>query len=387
MVFMFPGVRTARTGARQRRRPGRTLLLLVLIAGFEVLSLAPGARAQDLALNAYQARALGVTVQAPAPESSGEVVGLAAEVMVPNNQLHVVSTPLPGLVESIQVAVNERVRKGQLLARMQSSALAEAQRGYLQAQTQLQLAAANLDRDQKLAAEGLIAESRLLSTRAGHVEATALLAERRHVLRLAGMSDTDIARLQGGTAITSGVAILAPATGVVVEQMAQAGQRLEAYTPIYKIAQLDPLWLEIQAPLARAAGIREGSAVRVPSADASGRIISVGKAVTPESQTLMLRALVTRNAARLRPGQYVEAAVASDTGTGSQWRVPNAALVRHQSRLLLFARTPTGFRSVPVTMVQEGPQSSVVAGELAGTDAIAVAGVAALKARLLGIGG
>jgi RND family efflux transporter MFP subunit len=376
MVFMFPGVRTARTGARQRRRPGRTLLLLVLIAGFEVLSLALGARAQDLALNAYQARALGVTVQAPAPESSGEVVGLAAEVMVPNNQLHVVSTPLPGLVESIQVAVNERVRKGQLLARMQSSALAEAQRGYLQAQTQLQLAAANLDRDQKLAAEGLIAESRLLSTRAGHVEATALLAERRHVLRL-----------EGGTAITSGVAILAPATGVVVEQMAQAGQRLEAYTPIYKIAQLDPLWLEIQAPLARAAGIREGSAVRVPSADASGRIISVGKAVTPESQTLMLRALVTRNAARLRPGQYVEAAVASDTGTGSQWRVPNAALVRHQSRLLLFARTPTGFRSVPVTMVQEGPQSSVVAGELAGTDAIAVAGVAALKARLLGIGG
>lgn len=385
---MFSGARGARTGALpQPRSWRRSHSLPVRLAACVLLAWAPGASAQDIALSAEQARALGVAVQAPAAGSGGEVVGLAAEVMVPNNQLHVVSTPLPGLVESIQVAVNARVRKGQLLARMQSSALAEAQRGYLQAHTQLQLAAANLDRDQKLAAEGLIAESRLLSTRASHVEASALLAERRHVLRLAGMSEADIARLQSGTAITSGVAILAPASGVVVEQMAQAGQRLEAYTPIYKIAQLDPLWLEIQAPLARAAGIREGAAVRVPSADAAGRIISVGKAVTPESQTLMLRALVTRNAARLRPGQYVEAAVASDTGTGSQWRVPNAALVRHQSRLLLFARTPAGFRAVSVTLVQEGPQSSVVAGELAGTDAIAVAGVAALKARLLGIGG
>lgn len=377
--------RPARGGApRLRHRAWRPLQPLVAIAG---LALALGASAQEIALSPEQGRALGVAVQAPVAESGGEVVGLAAEVMVPNNQLHVVSTPLPGLVESIEVAVNEPVRKGQLLARMQSSALAEAQRGFLQALTQLQLAGANLDRDQKLAAEGLIAESRLLSSRASHVEASALLAERRHVLRLAGMSDADIGRLQAGTVITSGVTILAPAAGVVVEQMAQAGQRLEAYTPIYKIARLDPLWLEIQAPLARAAGIREGAAVRVPSADAAGRIISVGKAVTPESQTVMLRALITRNAGRLRPGQYVEAAVASDTGGGSQWRVPNAALVRHQGRLLVFARTRGGFRALPVTLAQEGPQSSLVAGELSGVDAIAVAGVAALKARLLGIGG
>ena len=53
------------------------------------------------------------------------------------------------------------------------------------------------------------------------------------------------------------------------QQVAQAGQRLEAYTPIYRIARLDPLWLEIQVPLARAAGVREGARVRVPSVEAS----------------------------------------------------------------------------------------------------------------------
>jgi len=351
-----------------------------------ILSCASAALAQEVAITAAQAKTLGITTLAPEPQATGEIAGLAAEVMVPNNQLHVVSTPLPGLVESVQVAVNEQVRRGQLLARLQSSALAEAQRGYLQASTQMQLARANLDRDQKLAAEGLIAESRLLSTKAGHVEASALQAERRHALRLAGMSDAAITGLQSGSAISSSVNIVAPVSGVVIEQVAQAGQRLEAYTPIYKVAQLDPLWLEIQVPLARAAGIREGAAVRVPSVDARGKIISVGRSVTPESQTVMLRALISVNAAKLRPGQYVETAVAAADTEVIQWRVPNGSLVRHQNRLLVFVKSTQGFRPVAVTMINEGAQSSVVAGELKGA-AIAVGGMSALKARLMGIGG
>jgi membrane fusion protein, heavy metal efflux system len=268
---------------------------------------------------------------------------------------------------------------------MQSTALAEAQRSFLQAGTQAELARANLDRDQKLAADGLIAESRLMSTQAMHVQAVALLAERRNALKLAGMSDTAIAALQSGTAISTTITMAAPVDGVVIEQMAQAGQRLEAFTPIYRIARLDPLWLEIQVPLARAAGIREGAPVQVPSADAKGRIISVGRRVTPESQTVMLRALISVNATRLRPGQYVEATVATAGSEAPQWRVPNAALARHQGNTLVFVATARGFRAVTVVLVNEGPQTSLVSGELAGAR-IAVGGIAALKARLLGIG-
>ncbi|MBX9965531.1 MAG: efflux RND transporter periplasmic adaptor subunit [Burkholderiales bacterium] len=359
-----------------------------LLAGLLLFALAvvPWARGQEIALTSDQVKALGITTSPPLPQATGEVHGLAAEVMVPNNQLHVVSTPLPGLIESVLVAVNERVQRGQPLARMQSTALAEAQRSFLQAGTQTELARANLDRDQKLAADGLIAESRLMSTQAMHVQAVALLAERRNALKLAGMSDAAIAALQSGTAISTTITMTAPVDGVVIEQMAQAGQRLEAFTPIYRIARLDPLWLEIQVPLARAAGIREGAPVQVPSADAKGRIISVGRRVTPESQTVMLRALISVNAARLRPGQYVEVTVATAAGGTPQWRVPNAALVRHQGKPLLFVRTGQGFRAVPVALVNEGPQATLVTGDLAGAE-IAVSGIPALKARLLGMGG
>lgn len=363
----------------------KRILRLALAALAVLLAVVP-ASAQDLTLTAPQVRALGIVTAAPEPQPGREALGLAAEVMVPNNQLHVVSTPLPGLVDAVLVAVNESVKRGQVLARMQSSALAEAQRAYLQALTQRQLARANLDRDQKLAGEGLIAESRLLSTQASHLEATALLSERRHALKLAGMSDRAIDALQSGTTISSSVTIIAPVNAVVIEQMAQAGQRLEAFTPLYKLAQLDPLWLEIQVPLARAAGVREGAAVRVPSVEAEGRIISVGKAVTPESQTLMLRALISKNAARLRPGQYVEAAVATGSGQAAQWRVPSGALARVKDRVLVFVKTAKGFRAVPMALADEGATSAIVSGELPDGAQIAVEGVAALKSRLLGAG-
>ena len=342
--------------------------------------------AQEITVTAAQQKALGVTIVVPEPQAKREILGLAAEVMVPNSQLHVVSTPLAGLVDTVLVAVNETVKRGQLLARMQSSALAEAQRAYLQATTQRELARANLDRDQKLAAEGLIAESRLLSTKASHVEAAALFAERRHALKLAGMSDKSIAATQSGSTISSTVSIVAPVDGVVIAQMAQAGQRLEAYTPIYKVAQLDPLWLEVQVPLARAAGVREGAPVRVPSVEASGRIISVGHSVTPSSQTVMLRALISTNASRLRPGQYVEAAVSVADGAVHQWRVPNAALLRLEGKVLVLARTTKGFRAVPVTPIQEGPTTSVVTGDLDGVTGIALGGISSLKAQFIGIG-
>lgn len=341
----------------------------------------------EIALTDEQIKSLGVTVGKLQSPASAEIGGLAAEVIVPNAQLHVISTPLAGLVDSVLVAVNERVRRGQVLARMQSAAFAEAQRAYLQAFTQLQLARANLDRDEKLAVDGLIAESRLMSTKANHVEATALLAERGHALKLAGMSASAMTKLHRGGTISSAVQIVAPVDGAVVEQMAQAGQRLEAYTPIYKIAQLDPLWLEIQAPLTRAAGIREGASVRVPSAEATGKIISIGKSVTPESQTVMLRALITVNATRLRPGQYVEAVVAGASATAAQWQVPNEALMRHSNQALVLVRSPKGFRAVSVELLNEGPRITLVSGALSSKDEIAVTGISALKARLVGLGG
>jgi len=121
------------------------------IFGLIVLSTTqPAWAGDDVAFSAKQAQALGITTAALPGKQSGEVSGLPAQVVIPPNQLFGISTPLPAMVEQTLVGVGDSVRKGQPIARVQSPALAEAQRGLVQATVQSTLAQENLTRDEAL---------------------------------------------------------------------------------------------------------------------------------------------------------------------------------------------------------------------------------------------
>lgn len=365
-----------------RTGPGVVALLATLLVP-------PLHAAEVVPVSAAQMKSLGIETAPLSAQRAGELPGLPAQVVVPNNQLHVLSAPMPVLVERMLATAGEHVKKGQTLARLQGPAVVEMQRAYLQAATQLRLAKDNLARDEKLFAEGIIAESRYRATRSQHAELAAAYGERRQVLRLAGMSEAAIVRLQSGSGLGSAIDIASPVDGVVLEQLATAGQRLEAASPIFKVAKLDPLWLDIQLPIARRDMVTEGDQVTLPAQQAAGKVLVVGHGVGG-SQTVLVRAEITRGTERLHPGQFVEAtvvAVVRNDRAGLLWSVPNAALARLQDRVLVFVQTAQGFRVVPVGLIAEGAQSSTIRGDLKGDERIAVRGVSSLKAALMGIGG
>jgi len=379
--------------SRAFRRHGAVLLALVLAASAgpawtqapaPAQSPAQASAPPEVRIDDAQRKALGIETAAPVPAQAGDVQGLPARVVIPNHQLRMVSAPLAAMVEQILVATEQQVRKGQRLVRMLSPGLADLQHTYLQAVTHYELARDSLLRDEKLIEAGVIPESRMVATRSRMNEVSADLAERLQALRLAGMSDAAIEQLRQGRAVGV-IELTAPMDGVVVEQLATVGQRVEAAAPLIKLARLDPLWLEIQVPVARLSGLERGAPVRVPGADASGTVLAVGRSVAAESQTALVRAEITRGAARLRPGQLVEASLQTSP-EGGQWRVPNAALARQGGRVFVFVRTGTGFRAQPVRIVGEGAESSLIATPLGAADRIAVRGVASLKSALLGIG-
>lgn len=357
---------------------------LVLSAALLAASLVAFA-AGEVKVGTEQIQALGIETIVLSSRATARIEGLPAQVVVPGAQLHVVSAPLAALVERVLVSPHQPVKKGQVLARLQSPALAELQHTFLQAATQASLARATLEREEKLYADGIIAQSRLLASRSHFVEVSADLAERTQALRLAGMSEPAIGRLRSGQRVGTSIELVSPLDGVVLEQMAVAGERVEAAAAVLKVARLDPLWLEIQLPLARLDEVRDGAEVTVPGLDAAGVVIAVGRSVASANQTVLVRARIERGAARLRPGQYVEAAVAS-TGEGMRWSVPAQALARVAGEPVVFVRSAEGFRAQPVKVLSESSGQGVIAGELKGDERIAVKGVAALKAALAGIG-
>ncbi len=346
---------------------------------------APSESASEIPIKASQFATLGI---ATAPVVSADATfgaRLPARVVIPPAQVRVVSAPQTGLVESLLVAKGDEVHAGQILAHVQSPELIALQRDYLQTLTQLHLAASDLKRDEELFKEGVIAKRRLLEKRSRHAELIAARDERRQALLLAGMLDEAIKELERSRQLTSQLAVCAPIDGVVMERMVTAGERVERIDPLYRLASLDPLWLEIRAPLNQIGSLAPGSVVEVLAPQASGTLILIGREVDPDSQTVLLRAEVADGSELLRPGQFVQARLVVPAGSG--YSVASSALVRSADAVYVFVRTAQGFRAVPVKVISEQDGHAVVAGELKAREEVAVRGVSALKAAWLGLGG
>lgn len=344
--------------------------------------------ADEITLKPEQIQSSGITTLELGTKQSGELSGMPAQVTVPSNQLFVIATTLPALVAQTTAGVGDAVKKGQILARLQSPALAEAQRGLLQAATQEQLAKDNLTRDEQLWKDGIISESRYRNTRSLYVEARAALTERKQMLQISGMPETAIAKLLNSNNLNSLLTITSPIDGVVLEKNVNAGQHVDAATPLFKVAQLSPLSLEIQVPLGSIQGLKVGAAVSVPAYGASGKLIAIGRSLSSANQTVLLRALIEEGTENLRAGQFVEASIATAAiADQAQWNIPNSALARIGDKTFVFVETSKGFRPAAVTVLHEGAQNSMVSGDLKQGEKVAVHGVSALKASMMGIGG
>ena len=220
------------------------------------------------------------------------------------------NAPLGGRIEKMAVGVDEAVRVGQVLAELQSPALAHAQAEFLVAHKKEQLLRTTLDREQSLSPYGAVTKKQVIATRNEHAQAQAVTAERRQALRHYGMADEAIDRLIATQALDARLVVTSPIDGVVIESTGVPGQTVEALAPLYRLVQLAPLWAEIQVPAARATKFAVGAAVVIGEHALAGRVVSVGTSVDATAQTVIVRAEFPGPHKDLRPGQAVEARIA-----------------------------------------------------------------------------
>lgn len=334
-----------------------------------------------------QQKAFGIALAAPGPAGETLTRRYPAKVAVPNRQMRVVSAPQGGILSALLVAEGEQVTAGQVLAEIRSPELIDTQSQYLESVTRLALAESELKRDQMLHREGVIAERRLLESQAKQRELATQVEQRRQILALAGLSAEAIDTLTRTRALSSTLPVHAPIAGVVLEQMVSTGQAVAAAEPLYRVAQVRPLWLEIHVPVDQVAAVRVGSRVLLPELGTEGTIITIGRMVHQEDQGVLVRAEVSDGTERLRPGQFVQAQLSS-SAEETGWRVPAAAVVRNAGAAYLFVAREGGFEALPVTVLAEEEQTAVVStppgSRLGPEDQVAVSGVVALKAAWLG---
>ena len=218
-----------------------------------------------LAASVLQALSAGGPKAAPAPKAARvKPSGVAAEgrvVTYPGADV-VVGTERAGRLVSVRFEEGGAVRKGELLAELESdelrAGLAEARARISEAEAEIRLAEANLKRREQLVAQQILA-------------ANDMDQARRDIEIARARRETALAEADRYEAQLRKSRILAPISGTVVARHADAGETLEANKPLVTIADLTRLRVEAETDEADAGALALGAAVAITSEGYAGR--------------------------------------------------------------------------------------------------------------------
>ncbi len=340
----------------------------------------------QIKLSEAQLYNLGVKLGEPEVISTSPLLDAPAKVTIPPANEYIVSTSHAGLVNEILVTVGDEVEKGQLLAIINSPDLLTLQQHHLQSVNELKLARTDFLRDQKLYKEGVIADRRWLKTQANYHVFVSHLNETRQLLSIAGLSMQEIKQLEKKHILNSQLKIVAPISGVVLERDVTMGGQVDALGALFKIANLNKLWLDISIPQQRINLVHLGDKATIQSMNVTARIFLLGKYVDYENQTILVRAEIDSGLDLIRPGQTVNAQI-SQSSANPMFKVPNSALAQYMGVTYVFMRTKTGFIAQPVQVLGRQERKTIITGEIQENSVIALRGAVALKANFLGLGG
>lgn len=357
------------------------------LAAVVLAALPLAAAAEQVSIDQAGIDNLGVETAAPQPVASASGTAVRARVVIPPSNEYAVGPMMAGVVDRVYALAGQGIEKGALLAEVLSNEFIGLQREYVDAVVESGLAQSNLARDRQLVEEGIVSKRRLEETRAAANAARARRNAARELLLQAGLDVSAVEALAASQSFRRTLPLRAPIDGVVTEAAAVTGQKVDALEPLFRVADLSQLWLELQLPRELVARMEAGTPVLAASGgQVIGRVLSVGRVVDPDTQIALARAELTTNLEGLRPGQFMSVRVGETSGSGTRGlvSVPVSALIRSANAAYVFVRNADGFEVRPVEVVSAEDDSVCLAGGVDPGEKVAVRGVAALKALWLG---
>lgn len=162
-------------------------------------------------------------------------------------------------------------------------------------------------------------------------------------------------------------AVIAPLSGVVTARNANPGENTSD-KPLFTVADLSTVWVELSLFPRDISMVRVGQSVRVRGADnvksADGEVVYVAPFGTSTSQTLTARVLLDNSERHWPPGLYVTAELTLST-TPVPLAVRSEALQTIEERTVVFVRNEHGFEA---RTVQIGRSDGEIAEVLSGVE-------------------
>ena len=312
----------------------------------------------------------GIQLRAAGPSKIRSVLQLQGEIQFNQDRVAHVVPRLAGVVSRVAKNLGDQVKRGELLAVLESQALSDLKSEHFAAQSRLDLARGNLEREKRLWEEKISAQQDYLASRQAAVEAEIAHRNVEQKLLALGLTHEAVMRSGGADSLTR-YEIRSPMDGVVTEKHIAVGEAVKEDASIFTIADLSSVWAEMTIYPKDLGSVKLGQKVTVRAsalnAEAEGRVSYVGSLIGEQTRSAKARVTLQNPERSWRPGLFVTVDLVQDES-----EVPVAVSVEAIQTLrdakVVFGRFGEFFEARPVELGRsDGKTVEILSGLAPGT--------------------
>jgi len=319
-----------------------------------------------------EGRVVVETLVARAPQGRATIPGEVQASEVGEAQ---VTSLVAGRIASLEVKLGDPVKKGQVVALVESPDVGHAQADLLRARGRATLASRALARQVDLEGQAATSKAAVDEARAEDSAARADLLAAKTMLRSLGAAEAGDSEVSASV-----VALRAPIDGVITERTGVLGGPIGAQAPLYRIVASDRRVVLAKLPETSALHPAEGTKVKLLARGTLGNgavpcegAVERNVGVVDATRTIALRIRIDGACPGLVPGRFVEvsfgeAVIAVETDAGADLYVPTAAIVEVRG-------VPSVFVALAGAADGKFARRSVRTGTTSGDDTVVAAGL------------
>lgn len=310
------------------------------------------ANAEKVQITSEQEKNWNINVEKPQSTSRYPLGDFIAEVVTPPTLLHTISLPFEAHVKTLNVAKYQRVKKGDLLAKVTGTKWIEVQQQAIADAIEFKHHKHMTERKDMLCKEDIIPKKECMIARAEFKTDMIKVAASKALLKGYGASDEMIENLFDSLKLSISMPIVSSVDGSIVTLHATPGKSTTPDDALFVIQEEGTLWLEANIEAQRTIKLYEGQKVKIKMAGYTfvTKVMQLSPVINPENQTRQVRFLLPRHVA-LTSGLVASAKL---TLFENVVKVKKTSVIKEGNTQIVFIKTKDGFVAVPVEVLAEG---------------------------------